>query len=323
MNKPALLSRSDTLITAMHWAALQALAEAPGGQLKASALKQAIEAAVQLDDWARETYASTGHTRWRSILAFSSVGMVKAGYVSKERGCWTLQPAGRAVLNQGFEPKAYLVELDRRYRAWKASQIDANASVAAQQAASIDGGPLLDEEAESLEAPDERMDRTLKAAHAALAAELIATVKSCEPEFFERLVVQLLLKMGYGGSRQEAGRAVGRSGDGGIDGIINEDRLGLDAIYIQAKRWEGSVGEPPIRDFKGALDAKGAHKGVFITSGSFTPAAVDAARASRNYKIVLIDGARLAELMIEHDLGVSVAATYQLKRIDTDFFAEE
>lgn len=129
--------------------------------------------------------------------------------------------------------------------------------------------------------------------------------------------------MGYGGSRQEAGQAVGRSGDGGIDGIINEDRLGLDAIYLQAKRWEGSMGEGPIRDFKGALDAKGAQKGVFITTSTFTPAALQAARNSRSYKMVLIDGPRLAELMIEHDLGVSVAATYYLKRIDSDFFADE
>ncbi|URI07045.1 restriction endonuclease [Aquincola tertiaricarbonis] len=129
--------------------------------------------------------------------------------------------------------------------------------------------------------------------------------------------------MGYGGSREEAGRAVGRSGDGGIDGVINEDRLGLDAIYIQAKRWEGSVGEGPIRDFKGALDANGAHKGVFITTSSFTPAAVSAAKNSRSYRIVLIDGARLAELMIQHDLGVSVVDTYQLKRLDSDFFADE
>ena len=313
-------SRSDALITAMHAAALRALAAEPGGQLKASALKQAIEATVQLDDWARETYASTGHTRWRSILAFSSVGMVKAGYVSKERGVWTLLPEGRALLAKGLEPGSYVPELDRRYRLWKASQMQAGAALVANAPHEVD-----DEEADDdgLEAPDERIDRTLKAAHAALAAELIATIKACEPEFFERLVVQLLLKMGYGGSRQEAGRAVGRSGDNGIDGIINEDRLGLDAIYLQAKRWEGPVGEPPIRDFKGALDAKGAQKGVFITTSSFTPAAIEAARASRHYKIVLIDGARLAELMIEHDLGVSVAATYQLKRLDTDFFVEE
>lgn len=319
MNATAPLSRSDALITSMHEAALRALAAAPGGQLKARALKQAIEATVPLDDWARATYATTGHTRWRSILAFSSVGMVKAGYVSKERGVWTLLPEGRAVLERGVEPKAYLTELDRRYRAWKASQITSGAPAAAVVAT----GEEEEDDDDSLEAPDERMDRTLKAAHAALAAELIATIKTCEPEFFERLVVQLLLKMGYGGSRQEAGRAVGRSGDGGIDGIINEDRLGLDAIYLQAKRWEGSVGEGPIRDFKGALDARGAQKGVFITTSSFTPAAIEAARTSRSYKIVLIDGARLAELMIEHDLGVSVAATYQLKRLDSDFFAEE
>ena len=312
-------SRSDALITAMHAAALRALAAAPGGQLKASALKQAIEATVPLDDWARETYASTGHTRWRSILAFSSVGMVKAGYVSKERGVWTLLPEGRALLAKGLEPGSYVPELDRRYRIWKASQIQADTVPAARTS----GAAAAVDEDDALEAPDERIDRTLTAAHEVLAAELIATIKACEPEFFERLVVQLLLKMGYGGSRQEAGRAVGRSGDNGIDGIINEDRLGLDAIYLQAKRWEGPVGEPPIRDFKGALDAKGAQKGVFITTSSFTPAAIEAARASRHYKIVLIDGARLAELMIEHDLGVSVAATYQLKRLDTDFFVEE
>jgi len=167
------------------------------------------------------------------------------------------------------------------------------------------------------------MAAILREANQALKADLIDKLKACEPEFFERLVVQLLLKMGYGGSRQEAGEAVGKTGDGGIDGVINEDRLGLDAIYLQAKRWDGSVGEGPIRDFKGALDAKGAQKGVFITTSSFTPAAMQAARNSRSYKIVLIDGQRLAELMIEHDLGVSVAATYQLKRIDSDFFDDE
>jgi restriction system protein len=177
--------------------------------------------------------------------------------------------------------------------------------------------PLLDQ------TPEEVMDTANVQLRAALADEVLDRVKACPPAFFEQLVVQLLIRMGYGGSREEAGRAVGRSGDGGIDGIINEDRLGLDAIYLQAKRWEGSVGEGPVRDFKGALDAKGAQKGVFITTSTFTPAAKDAARNSRSYKIVLIDGARLADLMIEHDLGVSVAATYQLKRIDSDFFADE
>lgn len=171
--------------------------------------------------------------------------------------------------------------------------------------------------------PEEVLERAHAEISQELADELIETIKQCSPEFFERLVVKLLLNMGYGGSQIEAGKAVGRSGDGGIDGVINEDRLGLDAIYIQAKRWEGSVGEGPIRDFKGALDAKGASKGVFITTSTFTPAAVAAAKNSRSYRIVLIDGVRLAQLMIEHDLGVSITATYQLKKIDSDFFADE
>ena len=135
-------------------------------------------------------------------------------------------------------------------------------------------------------------------------------------------MVKLLLKMGYGGSRQEAGRAVGRSGDGGIDGIINEDRLGLDAIYLQAKRWEGIVGRPEIMKFVGALAGQRATKGVFLTTSGFTQEAKDCA-ANSQYRVVLIDGARLADLTIEHDLGVSVAATYQLRRIDSDFFADE
>ena len=156
----------------------------------------------------------------------------------------------------------------------------------------------------------------------ALADEVLERVKACSPIYFERLVVQLLIKMGYGGSREEAGKAVGRSGDGGIDGIINEDRLGLDAIYLQAKRWEGVIGRPEIMKFVGALAGQRATKGVFITTSWFTQDAKDYALSSQ-YKVVLIGGERLADLMIEHDLGVSVAATYQLKRIDSDFFSEE
>jgi len=304
------VSRSTQLIAAMHLAALTALTNAPQGQLKQSALMQAIEEAVELDDWARAVYQTTGNIRWRSIFAFASVGLVKAGYVTKGRGVWTITEQGRAAINKPYDRAQFLAEIKRRYQAWKDSQIATSVRQDAQPA----------EEDAVIEAPDERMSLTLQQAHEALAAELIENIKQCEPVFFERLVVKLLLKMGYGGSWQEAGRAVGRSGDGGIDGIINEDRLGLDAIYLQAKRWEGTVGEGPIRDFKGALDAKGAQKGVFITTSSFTPAATEAARNSRSYKIVLIDGARLAELLIEHDLGVSVAATYQLKRLDADFF---
>jgi len=312
------LSRSDLLITATHEACLKALAAAPGGELRRRDLLRAIEQAVPLDAWSLEGLEVSGVPRWHKIFGFSSVGMGKAGWVLKERGTWRITPEGRSLIAQPLAPVEYLDEMTRRYDAWKSSQIVsavANHSGPTSEG-TFDEGPLLID-------PDERIEQTLRGAHDALAAELISTIKSCDPEFFERLVVKLLLKMGYGGSRQEAGQAVGRSGDGGIDGIINEDRLGLDAIYIQAKRWEGSVGEGPVRDFKGALDAKGAHKGVFITTSTFTPAAIEAARTSRSYRIVLIDGARLAQLMIEHDLGVSVAATYQLKRLDSDFFSED
>lgn len=309
-------SRSDKLIADMHRAALMALSESPTGQLRKSELLHEVEARVALDDWAKETYESTGAMRWQSIFAFASVGLVKGGYVTKAKGVWTVTDEGRAVVASPFNGPAFLAEINRRYQVWKSNQL---ASSVTPQVAPAASGELE----EAPEAPEERISRTIRTAHEDLAAELIETIKQCDPAFFEKLVVKLLLKMGYGGSRQEAGRAVGQSGDGGIDGIINEDRLGLDAIYLQAKRWEGTVGEGPIRDFKGALDAKGAQKGVFITTSSFTPAAIAAARTSRSYRIVLIDGARLAELMIEHDLGVSVAAYYQLKRLDSDFFAEE
>lgn len=309
-------SRSDKLIADMHQAALTALAQSPIGQMRHSALMQEIESRVSLDEWARAVYETTGHTRWRSIFAFASVGLVKGGYVTKAKGVWTITDEGRAVVTKPFNGPAFLSEINRRYQVWKSSQIQTTPTDVAET-------NVAQETDDFVEAPDERMARTLKTAHEALAAELIETIKQCDPAFFEKLVVKLLLKMGYGGSRQEAGRAVGQSGDGGIDGIINEDRLGLDAIYLQAKRWEGSVGEGQIRDFKGALDAKGAQKGVFITTSSFTTSAIEAAKNSRSYKIVLIDGARLADLMIEHDLGVSVAASYQLKRLDSDFFSED
>jgi restriction system protein len=311
------LSRSKKLIASMHWAALTALAEAPTGQLPRSGILVAIEAKVALDDWARQVYESGG-VRWRSIFSFSSIALNKVGYVVKSKATWTITPEGRQVIQVPFDPQAYMKELDKRYQAWQAENLHragANHEVPSETD--------IDEPVESLTPPEEHMTAILREAHQGLKASLIDAVKACEPEFFERLVVQLLLKMGYGGSRQEAGKAVGKTGDGGIDGIINEDRLGLDAIYLQAKRWDGSVGAGPIRDFKGALDARHARKGVLMTTSSFTPAALEEARNSQTYKIVLIDGQRLAELMIEHDLGVSVTATYQLKRIDSDFFADD
>ncbi len=170
--------------------------------------------------------------------------------------------------------------------------------------------------------PEELLETAYQKIRGDLADELLRRIKSCSPNFFERLVVELIVKMGYGGTRQDAGRAIGRSGDGGIDGIIKEDKLGLDAIYIQAKRWENTVGRPEIQKFVGALTGQRAKKGLFITTSDFTRDAED--YVSRiDTKIVLIGGETLAQLMIDHNVGVSAITAYELKKIDSDYFTEE
>jgi len=169
--------------------------------------------------------------------------------------------------------------------------------------------------------PEEALELAHQSLRLSLAQDILNRILSCSPTFFERLVVELLVKMGYGGSRRDAGERIGQSGDGGIDGIIKEDRLGLDTIFIQAKRWQGSVGRPEIQKFVGALQGQRAKKGVFITTSSYTSEAID--YASRiDTKVVLIDGQLLANLMMDFDVGVSVSASYIVKRIDSDYFEE-
>jgi restriction system protein len=169
--------------------------------------------------------------------------------------------------------------------------------------------------------PEEQLESAYGTIRDQLSSELLEKVKDGTPQFFERLVVGLLVAMGYGGSRRDAGRTVGRSGDGGIDGVIKEDRLGLDVIYLQAKRWEGTVGRPEIQKFAGALQGQRAKKGVFITTSSFTKEAEEYANTIET-KIVLIDGERLTELMIDHNVGVSPIAAYEITRLDSDYFEE-
>lgn len=311
-------SPSFCLIAAMHHAALTALAASPDGHLRKDQVLQAIEDTAHLDDWARVVYEN-GNTRWRSIFAFASVGLVKGGYVTKSRGVWTITEEGRAVANAPFDGPAFLAEVNRRYKAWKSSQLTANTSATAPENEEEE-----DDDDELLaDLPEERMANILRQANEALSAELLEKIKAESSAFFERLVVQLLVAMGYGGNRANAGQVTQLSADNGIDGIINEDPLGLDTIYLQAKRWQGSVGEVPVRDFIGALVIKGVKKGVFLTTSYFTPAARAAVLGNKSdQKIVLIDGVRLAALMIEHNLGVSVAQNFALKRLDSDFFGE-
>lgn len=175
---------------------------------------------------------------------------------------------------------------------------------------------------EALSTPEEILADTHQKLNAQLASELLETIKIGTPDFFERLVVKVLVSIGYGGTLANAARVIGRSGDGGIDGIIDEDRLGLDSIYIQAKRWEGVVGRPEIQKFVGALQGQRAHKGVFITTSDFTKEAQEYVKNISN-KVVLMNGFALAKLMIENNVGVSIVATYEVKKIDSDYFVDE
>ncbi|TAE90738.1 MAG: restriction endonuclease [Verrucomicrobia bacterium] len=179
----------------------------------------------------------------------------------------------------------------------------------------------IEEDSDSGLTPEELLEDAYLKIRRQIESELLTQIKSAPPDFLERLIVDLVVRMGYGGSRKDAGEALGRSGDEGIDGIIKEDPLGLDIIYLQAKRWEGTVGRPEIQKFAGALQGQRAKKGIFITTSSFTTEALE--YVSRiDTKIILIDGTRLAKLMFDHGVGVTTATNYEVKRIDSDYFVE-
>lgn len=186
------------------------------------------------------------------------------------------------------------------------------------------GEEIVEEESKASEnTPEEIMEAGYQSIIKELQNELLVNLKSQPPSFFERLVIDLLLKMGYGGYRKDAGQSTGGGGDEGIDGIINEDKLGLDTIYIQAKRWgDNVVGRPEIQKFVGALQGKHAKKGIFITTSKFTKDALDYVRGI-DVKVILIDGDQLAKLMADYNVGVQVIASYEIKKIDSDYFPEE
>jgi restriction system protein len=246
-------------------------------------------------------------------VAWASIYLRRAGLLETvSRGVLRITPAGTSVLET--PPAAINIKFLQQFPSF----------VEFQRASRT--GASDDSKAEPAPDVSRTVEETLEEAHQSirgvLAQELLDRVQKCRPEFFEHLVVELLVKMGYGGSRKDAGERVGQSGDGGIDGIIKEDRLGLDVIYLQAKRWQDSVGRPEVQKFVGALQGQHARKGVFLTTSTFTKDAIEYA-ARLDSKVVLIDGKRLAELMIDFDLGVSTAATFSLKRIDSDYFDQE
>jgi len=285
--------------------------------------KQAIESLARQFDLSAEELAqmlpSGATTTFGSRVGWAKTYLKQAGLIKQpSRGISQITERGLAALQEA--PDRIDGHFLERYSEFLAFKTRARSGTSDKPTSHHSPSDVSGSDSQP---PQERIETAAREIQQSLSDELLQTIKDCSPGFFERLVIQLLLKMGYGGSRQEAGQAVGRSGDGGIDGVIAEDRLGLDSIYVQAKRWQGSVGEPPLRDFLGALVSRGANKGVFITTGLFTDAAQQFARRSPQHKVVLIDGPRLTELMIEHGLGVSVQSTFELKRIDSDFFSED
>ena len=172
------------------------------------------------------------------------------------------------------------------------------------------------------ETPEEALENAYQTLRDNLANELVQQIKQSPPSLFEKIVVELLVRMGYGGSRKDAGQALGKTGDEGIDGIIKEDRLGLDIIYLQAKRWENTVSRPEIQKFAGALQGHRAEKGIFITTSNFSRDALEYV-SKIDTKIILIDGEQLAQFMIDNNIGVNSLAAYEVKKIDSDYFMEE
>lgn len=270
----------------------------------------------QLSESERNELLPSGQQRlFDNRAAWAKTYLKKAGLIdSPKRAVITITPRGLEVLKD--KPSILNVRFLRQYPEF------VEFHTAKRESASESEG--IAENEITHETPEETLENAYQSIRKALAEELIGKVLNLSPAFFERLVVELLVKMGYGGSITDAGKAIGKSGDEGIDGIIKEDKLGLDIIYIQAKRWQKDnvVRSIEIQQFAGALGQKGAKKGVFITTSSFTKNALKV-EMKNDTKIVLIDGVQLAELMIDYNLGVTLQQVYDVKRLDNDYFGDE
>lgn len=236
--------------------------------------------------------------------------MKKAGLLdTTRRAFFKISERGREVLNnKPARIDAKFLSQFQEFKDFKALRHEKNESE--------------NETQPELKTPEEALENAYEDLRSDLASEVLLRLRSSPPGMFEKTVVELVVRMGYGGSLRDAGQAIGKSGDEGIDGIIKEDRLGLDVVYIQAKRWGNTVGRPEIQKFAGALQGQRARKGIFITTSDFTKDAMDYA-AKIESKIILIDGEQLAQLMIDYNIGVTPVSTYELKRIDSDYFVEE
>jgi restriction system protein len=283
-------------------------------------VRERVAAALRLsaEDLA-DRIPSGKKTRVDDRASWAHVYLKQAGLLkSSRRGVYQITPGGQQVLASPPEKITMdFLEQFPEYLEFKSRKrsVDGEAPTAA-------AAPAVDHGTQTALTPDEQIRAGYELLRASLAAQLLERVRQASPVFFEQLVVDLLVAMGYGGSQEDAARVVGQSGDGGIDGIIKEDRLGLESIYVQAKRWEATVGRPTVQQFAGALHGHRARKGVMITTSNFSREAIEYAKTSQ-ITIVLIDGVQLADYMVEFGVGVSDVETIKLKRLDEDYFGEE
>lgn len=281
-------------------------------------LKDAVSALsveFQLTEAERSEYLPSGQqTVFQNRVGWARTYMKKAGLLtSPRRGFLTITPRGKSVLSEN--PPAIGVAFLERFPEFIEFKSLRHEKEAEPSSSDTSSAPAID----AGKTPHEALEAAYDRLRSELAAEILSTIKTSEPALFEEIVVDLLVKMGYGGSRKDAGQAIGRRGDEGIDGIIKEDRLGLDIIYIQAKRWGATVGRPEIQKFAGALDGQRARKGIFLTTSDFSREAED--YVSRiDKKIILIDGATMARLMIDFGVGVTSVSSYEVKKLDSDYF---
>ena len=293
---------------------------ADGAEGRARDLSDVVAARLQLSASDLEETIPSGEPRFLNRLYWAHSYLKQAGLLeSPRRGIYRLSPLGHEVKNR--LPEQINIKWLEQFPAFQ------DFRARSQSARSDEGAtaPPQPDAAEEL-TPDEQIRQGYEQHRAAIAGELLGRIQSASPQFFEKLVIDLLVKMGYGGSRVDAAQVVGKSGDGGIDGVIKEDALGLGSIYVQAKRWgpDSTVGRPEIQQFVGAVHGvQSAGKGVFITTTKFSEEARRYAAGMKNPVIILIDGPRLAELLIQYEVGIKVIDVVKLVRIDEDYLTEE
>jgi restriction system protein len=293
---------------------------ASGDAQPVSALRPQVAKRMQLTEAdLAERIPSGRQSRFSNRVAWASIYLAQAGLLEKvSRGTYRITSRGREVLTRPPEriDVAFMSQYPE-FRAWVARSNKSEENAAAPAVAT----PV----AEDAGTPEEHIEAGYTALRGSVETELLTKILAASPSFFENLVVELLVAMGYGGSRADAGQALGRSGDGGLDGIIKEDKLGLDAIFIQAKRWDPTkhkVSRPDVQAFAGSLEGARARKGVFITTSTFSGEAHDyVARIEK--KIILIDGPHLAALLFDHGVGVRTKDTYEIKEVDEEYFLDD